>query len=92
MKTLEVLQDMLMKEFSLGRPQVPPDVALSTLGIDSLDFIDFMFRIEERFALKLKDDTPASLVTLNDVARYIDSLIPLQEADRLPTAQPAAIE
>lgn len=82
-----------MKDLSLTRAEVFPDVALGTLGIDSLDFIDFFFRIEDRFDLKLKDDIPTTLVTLNDVAHYIDSLIALRESARVECAvQPVAIE
>jgi hypothetical protein len=34
-----------------------------------------MFKIEDRYGVKIKDDTPTDLVTVDDVVRYIDGLI-----------------
>ena len=93
MSTLQVLQDLLMKEFRLSEDQVSPEIALNTLGIDSLDLIDFFFKVEDRFDLKLKDDMPATLITVNDIAQYIDSLAVRQEnLLEMPVAQSTTIE
>lgn len=75
MSTLEALQEILIKEFSLTRVQLTPDVELTGLGIDSLEVIDLMFKIEDRFGLQIKDDVPTTLVTLNDVVLYVDGLL-----------------
>jgi acyl carrier protein len=83
MSTLEALQEILIKEFSLTRVQLTPDVELTGLGIDSLEVIDLMFKIEDRFGLQIKDDVPTTLVTLNDVVLYVDGLL---------LRQPLAIE
>ena len=74
MSTLAILQDILVDEFKLRREQLAPDAQLSQLGVDSLAVLDIMFKIEDRFGLKIKDDIPA-LVTLNDVVVYIDTLL-----------------
>jgi hypothetical protein len=42
-----------------------------------------MFKIEDRFVLKITGDTPTDLVTVGDVVRYIDGLLasqPVQSA------------
>jgi acyl carrier protein len=74
MSTLEVLQQILIEEFKRDRGQLRPDTRLEDLGIDSLDLVDLIFKIEDRFGLKIKDDVPRSLVTLADVTAYIDEL------------------
>jgi hypothetical protein len=34
-----------------------------------------MFKIEDRYKVKITDDTPTDLLTISDVVRYIDSLL-----------------
>jgi acyl carrier protein len=75
MNTLEAIQTILIKEFKLSADRLRPDATLSDLGVDSLDFVDLIFKIEDRFGLKIKDDMPQSLATLGDVAAYIDELL-----------------
>jgi hypothetical protein len=38
-----------------------------------------MFKIEDRFMLKVTGDTPTHLVTVGDVAGYIDGLLAARE-------------
>ena len=75
MSTLETLQDILVREFSLTREKLAPDAELRTLGVDSLDLLELMFKIEDNFAVKIRDDTPTNLVTVGDVVAYIDGLL-----------------
>jgi acyl carrier protein len=75
MSTLEVIKGILIKEFKLSPASVVPEATLTDLGIDSLDLVDLIFKIEDRFDLKITDDGPRSLVTLNDVAAYVDELL-----------------
>lgn len=82
MSTLETLQDILVREFNLTREKLAPDAELSTLGVDSLDLLELMFKIEDNFAVKIRDDTPTNLVTVGDVVAYIDGLL----------AQPPAVQ
>ena len=34
-----------------------------------------MFKIEDRYKVKITGDTPTDLLTVSDVVRYIDSLL-----------------
>ena len=80
MSTLETLQDILIEEFALTREQVAPDNSLTGLGIDSLDLLELMFKIEDRYKLAIRDDIPTTLTTVNDVVVYIDGLLARQGA------------
>ena len=75
MSTFELLQTILIEEYKLSPARLVPGATLTDLGIDSLDLVDLIFKIEDRFGLKIKDDVPRSLTTLNDVAAYIDELL-----------------
>jgi acyl carrier protein len=75
MSTLELLQSILVKEYKLDSARLVPEATLRDLNIDSLDLVDLLFKIEDHFGLEIKDDVPVSLMTLNDVALYIDELL-----------------
>ena len=75
MSTLEIIQDILAAKFALDRAKLTPEAELSKLGIDSLAVLELLFDIEDRFGLKIKDDMPSSLMTLQDVVLYIDALL-----------------
>jgi acyl carrier protein len=75
MNTLETLQDILVKDFRLAPGQLTPAAELNTLGIDSLDLLELMFKIEDRYGISIKNDTPNNLMTVADVVAYIDGLL-----------------
>jgi acyl carrier protein len=81
MSTLETLQNILVKEFKRSPEQLRPEATLADVGIDSLDLVDLIFKIEDQFGLKVKDDVPRSLVTIADVATYIDQLLANKAAE-----------
>lgn len=78
MSTLATLQDILIQDYQLAREQVAADAVLTTLGLDSLSVLELMFKIEDRFQLKILSDTPTDLVTVNDVVNYVDDLLASQ--------------
>jgi acyl carrier protein len=75
MSTLEVLQDILVREYSLTREQLAPNAVLTALGLDSLSVLELMFKIEDRFHVTISGDTPTDLITVSDVVRFIDGLL-----------------
>jgi acyl carrier protein len=78
MSTLETLQDLLIEEFALPRERVTPEAGLADLGVDSLDLLELMFKIEDRYKLTIRDDVPTNLTTVQDVVGYIDALLAAQ--------------
>jgi len=86
MSTLDALRDILVGDYQVARGRLALDAPLSALGIDSLGFLELMFKIEDRFHVKIPGDTPTGLHTLQDVVGYIDSLIATQPAGEAPVA------
>lgn len=86
MTTLETLQDILVRDYNLQREQLTPDAKLASLNMDSLSLLELMFKIEDRYSVKITGDTPTDLVTVGDVVRYIDGLLAAA-----PPAKTAAI-
>jgi acyl carrier protein len=93
MNTLELVQDILIKEYSLTRAQLAPDALLATVGVDSLGLIELMFQVEDRLGVTLPDDKAPALSTVGDLVDYMDALMapqPLVSADIAPVATPVA--
>ena len=75
MNTLDTLIDILTRDYGVVRDQIELEATLETLGLDSLSVLELMFKIEDRYKVKIPDDTPAEMATVSDVVRYIDSLL-----------------
>jgi acyl carrier protein len=60
-----------------------PEKSLEELGADSLDFIEIVFEIEEKFGIKAKEDLPElrkSIHTIGDVLRLTSELVAAKTA------------
>ena len=71
--TFDRLCAILMKDYKLEAGQLTPDAPLEALGIDSLGVADLLFNIEDEFSISLPPE-PVQLLTVGDVARFIDEL------------------
>ena len=71
MDTLSRIKDLAAKEFSLEPDRLDPKAPLDTLGIDSLSFIEFMFKVEEEFGVSVSDEDLKGIRTLGDLERHI---------------------
>jgi acyl carrier protein len=75
MDTLARIKDMAAKEFSIDPAKVDPAAPLDTLGIDSLSFIEFMFKVEEEFGISVSDEDLRSIKTLADLERHVGAAL-----------------
>ena len=71
MDTLARIKALAGKEFSLDASALDPAAPLDKLGIDSLSFIEFMFKIEEEFGISVSDEDLKSIKTLADLERHV---------------------
>ena len=75
MSTLQTLQEILLADYKVPPERSTGDAMLASLGIDSLGMLELMFKIEDRYDVKIPGDPPTDLVTVADVVGYIDTLI-----------------
>ena len=73
MDTFTVLRDILAYKFEKDLATITPDATLATLDIDSLDTVDLLFELEDKFDIKVSNDQ-ANIKTLQDVVDLIDRL------------------
>src|SRR5918992_973764 len=71
MDTLERLRRLAAKELAIDPGALDPAAPLDSLGIDSLSFIDFMFKVEEEFGVRVTDDELKDIKTLAALERCV---------------------
>jgi len=71
MDTLSRIKELAAKEFSIDANGLDPAAPLDTLGIDSLSFIEFMFKVEEEFGVSVSDEELKAIKTLADLERHV---------------------
>lgn len=80
MSTLEIIQNMMVKQFDLKLEDLTPDAKLQSLGIDSLSVIEFMFNLEDELKIKITEER-FELNTVQDIATAVDHLITSQKGN-----------
>ena len=80
MSTLVKIQQLMGERLGLTEEQLHPGQSLEEIGIDSLAIVEFMFDLEDEFAVRLTDErTPVK--TVQDIADIIDRA--LSQPDKL---------
>jgi acyl carrier protein len=71
MDTLSRIKDLAIKEFSLDPAKVDANAPLADLGVDSLSFIEFMFKVEDEFGVTVSDEDLRNIKCFADLERHI---------------------
>lgn len=70
---LDTIKKMLAEEFNIDEDSISADSKLEAdLGINSLELAELAFRLEEEFGIEIKDEDIPTLITVGDVANYIE--------------------
>ena len=70
----EQIKEILVNELNIEPEKIAPETELITgLGMNSLELADLIVMCEDRFGLVFEDEDLASLLTLADVASYIET-------------------
>jgi acyl carrier protein len=77
MNTYDRLIRIIADEHKLALEKLQPEARLDELGIDSLSVMELLFKIEDEFDIQVPNDQ-VPLVTIHEVASYVDSLIARQ--------------
>ena len=75
MDVLDRLRKLAAQELAVDTSRFDPDTQLSELHIDSLAFVDFMFKVEEEFGVRVPDASVTAMRTLGDLERSISELV-----------------
>ncbi len=70
--TFERVRALMVKEFHLDAGQVTPATCLTDLGVDSLAALEFVFELENEFAITLDNDTDLRGGVVQNVVDAVD--------------------
>ena len=71
MDTLDRIKDLAVKALALDPAKIDPAAPLDALGVDSLTFIEFMFKVEDEFGVKVSDEDLRQIKCLADLERHV---------------------
>ncbi|TAN62614.1 acyl carrier protein [bacterium] len=77
--TLERVKALFIEKLEIKAEALTPEATLESLGLDSLDKIEFVFTLEDEFKISFPE-RKIELNTVQDVINIIDKLIAEKQA------------
>ena len=69
----ETIRAVIAEQLEIDVSQVTPEAKLvKDLGVDSLDILELIMALEERFGIEIPDEQAEKIVNVGDVMRYIE--------------------
>lgn len=73
MNVFETLKEIIIEELDVTPEQVTPDARFQEdLGADSLDVVELIMKIEEKFGIEVPDTDAEKIRTVQDAVKYIE--------------------
>ena len=75
MAVFEDVRDVVVEQLSVSPDQVKLDSKIiEDLGADSLDVVELVMALEEKFGIEIPDSESEKLVSIKDVVDYVENL------------------
>ncbi len=67
--------DIIVEQLSAEKDKVVPEASfVDDLGADSLDLVELIMAMEEKFDIEIPDEDAEKIVTVQDAVSYVDKL------------------
>ena len=86
MNTLQTLKELAAQQFGREPDAIDEQASFDQLGIDSLDLLEFLFELEDKFGFVIPQEKVNGVKNLNELAAAIDALIAAGASAQTPTA------
>lgn len=73
-ETLKVVQSTIAKQLSIEECTVTPHTKFADLGADSLDTVEIMMALEEKFGVSVGEGGAENIATVQDAADLIEKV------------------
>ncbi|KAG2722558.1 hypothetical protein I3760_02G132700 [Carya illinoinensis] len=73
-KTVQTVQDIIVKQLSIDESTVTPHTKFADLGADSLDTVEIMMALEEKFDVSIGEGGAENISTVQDAADLIEKV------------------
>lgn len=80
MQSIERIKKLFMKNFDCPEDRLRPDATIDSLGLDSLDKIEFMFELEKEFDIRIPD-REVTILTIQDMVDVVEKLVEEQHVE-----------
>ena len=75
MAIFDDVRDVVVEQLSVAPDAVKLESKIiEDLGADSLDVVELVMALEEKFEVEIHDSDAEKLITINDVVTYIENL------------------
>ena len=74
MNTEQQIKNVLRNLLGVNEDEITLDSTVDSLGMDSLDEVEFIMCLEERFDVDISDDTAETIKTMQDAVTLIEKL------------------
>ncbi len=73
MALFEDIQAVISEQLNVDTAQVTPEAEfVKDLGADSLDVVELIMALEEKFGIEIPDEQAEKIVNVGDVVKYIE--------------------
>jgi acyl carrier protein len=74
MALIDDIKEVVVEQLSVNPDEVKPEAKfVEDLGADSLDVVELVMALEEKFDIEIPDDEAEKIGTVQDVLDYIES-------------------
>ncbi|MDO7253314.1 acyl carrier protein [Helicobacter sp. 13S00482-2] len=74
MALFEDVQSLVAEQLNVGAEQVTMEAEfVKDLGADSLDVVELVMALEEKFGIEIPDEQAEKIVTVGDVVKFVES-------------------
>jgi acyl carrier protein len=74
MTTFDEIKAIVAEQLGVEAEKITPEASFANdLGADSLDTVELVMALEEKFAVEIPDEEAEKIVTVQDALNYINS-------------------
>lgn len=70
----DIVKEMIIDRFGVQAESVTPTMTFNDLGADSLDIVELVMELENRFEVTFDDEKIEQLANVGDAVQYIETL------------------
>jgi acyl carrier protein len=72
--TFDRIKRLFIENYDFPEDRLLPEATIESIGLDSLDKIEFLFALEKEFDIKIPD-REVTLVSLQDIITVVERLV-----------------
>lgn len=71
-QAFQTVKELIVEHLGVSDAQVKPEATFADdLGADSLDIVELVMAMEEKFGAEISDEAAQKITTVNDAVQYI---------------------